>query len=251
MKDSPLNTLNPFSKGSDEKFVDVIRGVLGGHAYDEVEKEEEEEVKTEKVDGRTKNYKTAVKRMSDGGRRKGDGIDCRTKGYKATVARIAARASTKPDAVVTKEANENFLTEKLSDIEFVIDQLANSMEFFDEDEFVEFISSQTNISEDVLRTIYQDYQKLSAQVKNQNAYGWEKWLEGYGIKESVEERYDSPSYRGRPTTVRSGVAMSDEGLGRMRIMMRNISKFEGVDVLANEISSALSSSEIQELKRLL
>ena len=56
MKDSPLNTLNPFSNGSDERFVDVIRGVLGGHAYDEVEKEEEEEVKTEKVDGRTKNY---------------------------------------------------------------------------------------------------------------------------------------------------------------------------------------------------
>ena len=213
---------------------------------------EKEEVKTEKVDGRTKDYKTAVKRMSDGGRRKGEGIECRTKGYKATVARIAARASAKSDSVVTKEnINLRSLSEKFSDVEFVVDQLVNSMEFFDEDEFVEFISSQTSISEDVLRTIYQDYQKLSAQVKNQNAYGWEKWLEGYGIKESVEERYDSPSYRGRPTTVRSGVAMSDEGLGRMRIMMRNISKFEGVDVLANEISSALSSSEIRELKSLL
>jgi len=246
-----LNTLNPFSNGSDDTLVDVVRGVLGGHAEDEIEKEEEiEQTKSERVDGRTKDYKTAVKRMSDGGRRKDDGIDCRTKGYKATVARIAAR-SAKTDTVVTKEANENFLTEKFTDVEFVIDQLVNSMEFFDEDEFVEFISSQTNIPENVLRTIYQDYQKLSAQVKNQNAYGWEKWLEGYGIKESVEERYDSPSYRGRPTTVRSGVAMSDEGLGRMRIMMRNISKFEGVDVLANEISSALSSSEIQELKRLL
>jgi len=181
MKNSPLNTLNPFSSGSDEKFVDVIRGVLGGHAYDdEVKKEEEiEQIKTEKVDGRTKDYKTAVKRMSDGGRKMGDGIDCRTKGYKATVARIASRASAKTDAVVTKE---DYLVEKFTDVEFVVDQLVNSMEFFDEDEFVEFISSQTNIPEDVLRNIYQDYQKLSIQVKNQNAYGWEKWLEGYGIK---------------------------------------------------------------------
>ena len=71
------------------------------------------------------------------------------------------------------------------------------------------------------------------------------------VKESVEERFDGPSYRGRPTTVRSGVAMSDDSLDRMRIMMRNISKFEGVDVLADEISNALSNSEIRELKSLL
>ena len=45
--------------------------------------------------------------------------------------------------------------------------------------------------------------------------------------------------------------MTDDSLDRMRIMMRNISKFEGVDVLADEISTALSRSEIQELKRLL
>ena len=187
MNDSPLNTLNPFSSGSDEKLVDVVRGILGGHAYDEIENEEEvEKIKPEKVDGRTKNYKTAVKRMSDGGRKKGEGIDCRTKGYKATVARIASKGSLKKDAVVAKEnvhdSVEDYLVEKFTDIEFVIDQLSNSMEFFDEDEFVEFISSETSISEDVLRNIYQDYQKLSAQVKGQNAYGWEKWLEGYGIK---------------------------------------------------------------------
>ena len=188
MKNSPLNTLNPFSNGSDEKFVDVVRGVIGGHAYDEIEKEEEvEQVKpSTKVDGRTKNYKTAVKRMSDGGRKRGDGIDCRTKGYRATVARIASRGSSNKDVVVTKEnindSVEDYLVEKFTDVEFVIDQLVNSMEFFDENEFVEFISSQTSISDKVLRTIYKDYQKLSAQVKGQNAYGWEKWLEGYGIK---------------------------------------------------------------------
>ena len=178
MNDSPLNTLNPFSSGSDEKLVDVVRGVLGGHAYDEIEVEKEEEVeqtKPKKVDGRTKNYKTAVKRMEDGGRKKGEGIDCRTRGYKATVARIASRGSSKEDVVSTKEnvhdSVEDYLVEKFTDIEFV-----------DEDEFVEFISSETSIPEDVLRNIYQDYQKLSAQIKNQNADGWEKWLEGYGIK---------------------------------------------------------------------
>ena len=189
MNDSPLNTLNPFSSGSDEKLVDVVRGVLGGHAYDEIEVEKEEEVEQtepKKVDGRTKNYKTAVKRMEDGGRKKGEGIDCRTRGYKATVARIASRGSSKEDVVSTKEnvhdSVEDYLVEKFTDIEFVIDQLSNSMEFFDEDEFVEFISSETSISEDVLRNIYKDYQKLSAQIKNQNADGWEKWLEGDGIK---------------------------------------------------------------------
>ena len=146
----------------------------------------------------------------------------------------------------------NELTEKFSDLEYLIDQLSNSMDHYDEKGFVDHMSSETRISSDVLKKIYQDYQKLSTQVKNQNAYGWEQWLKAYhGIKESVEERFDGPSYRGRPTTVRSGVAMSDDSLDRMRIMMRNISKFEGVDVLADEISTALSRSEIQELKRLL
>ena len=45
--------------------------------------------------------------------------------------------------------------------------------------------------------------------------------------------------------------MTDERLGKLRIMMRNIARFEGVGVLADEISDALSSSEINELKRLL
>ena len=62
---------------------------------------------------------------------------------------------------------------------------------------------------------------------------------------------DSPSYRGGSSVVRGGLAMTDERLGKLRIMMRNIARFEGVGVLADEISDALSSSEINELKRLL
>ena len=144
------------------------------------------------------------------------------------------------------------LDEKFTDIEYVIDQLINSMEHYDEKSWIEHMSSETDLPSDVLREIWKEWVELSGQVKGQNAYGWKKWLERFGIKESsVEEKYASPSYKGRPSAVRGGVAMTDDSLGRMRIMMRNISKLEGVDVLANEISTALSSSEIQELKRLL
>ena len=79
--------------GVDNKFktkdvVPVVSALLSGKALDAPK----EKPKTEKVDGRTKEYKNAVKRMDSGGRRK-DGPDCRTKGYRATVARIAARAT--------------------------------------------------------------------------------------------------------------------------------------------------------------
>ena len=143
------------------------------------------------------------------------------------------------------------LDEKFSDIEYVIDQLINSMEHYDEKSWIEHMSSETDLPSDVLREIWKEWVELSGQVKGQNAYGWKKWLDRFGIKESVKERYDVPKYKGRPSAVRGGVAMTDDSLGRMRIMMRNISKLEGVDVLASEISTALSSSEIQELKRLL
>ena len=73
----------------------------------------------------------------------------------------------------------NELTEKFSDLEYLIDQLSNSMEHYDEKGFVDHMSSETNISSDVLKKIYQDYQKLSTQVKNQNVYGWEQWLKTY------------------------------------------------------------------------
>lgn len=67
---------------------DIVSALLSGRALDD----KEEQVKVKKVDGRTKEYKGAVKRIGNGSRRK-DGPDCRTRGYKATVSRIAARAS--------------------------------------------------------------------------------------------------------------------------------------------------------------
>ena len=233
--------------GVDNKFktkdvVPVVSALLSGKALDAPK----EKPKTEKVDGRTKEYKNAVKRMDSGGRRK-DGPDCRTKGYRATVARIAARATKN----TVEESTQ--LDEMFSDVDFVIDQLSNSMEHFSEDDFVEFMGDEIKMPPEIASKIFNDYWDLSAQVRNQNAYGWKKWLEKYGIKESVNE---NPTYRGRiGVPVRDsglgGLAMTDERLGKMRIMMRNISRFEGVNVLADEISSALSSSEIRELKSLL
>ena len=58
---------------SDEKLVDVVRGILSGTALDEKEPNEE------KPSGR--------------GIFKGDGVDGRTKNFKATVARINSRAN--------------------------------------------------------------------------------------------------------------------------------------------------------------
>ncbi len=59
---------------SDERMVDVVRGLLSGTALDENEPKDNEE----KISGR--------------GVFKGDGIDGRTKGFKATVARINTKA---------------------------------------------------------------------------------------------------------------------------------------------------------------
>ena len=141
---------------------------------------DDNEEQIEKVDGRTKEYKGAVKRMGGGGRRK-EGPDCRTKGYRATVARIAARASKSVDVQV-EEGSKKELNELFSDVDFLIDQLSNSMEFYNEDEFVEFMSDEIKMSPEIASEIFNDYLKLSPQVRNQNAYGWKKWLEKYGIR---------------------------------------------------------------------
>jgi len=153
---------------------DIVSALLSGKALDDKEEQ------IEKVDGRTKEYKGAVKRMGGGGRRK-EGPDCRTKGYRATVARIAARASKSVDVQV-EEGSKKELNELFSDVDFLIDQLSNSMEFYNEDEFVEFMSDEIKMSPEIASEIFNDYLKLSPQVRNQNAYGWKKWLEKYGIR---------------------------------------------------------------------
>ncbi len=75
-----------------------------------------------------------------------------------------------------QSCNENF-----SDGEYLTDQLMNSMEYYDERGWIKHMKSETNISANVLRKIWKEWKKLSGQVKRQNAYGWEKWLERFGI----------------------------------------------------------------------
>jgi hypothetical protein len=161
------------NKFKTKNVVPAIEKILSGTALDDPN----EEPTTEKVDGRTKEYKSAVKRMDGGGRRK-DGPDCRTKGYRETVARISARASRKD--VQVEEGTK--LNEMFSDVDFLVDQLSNSMEHFTEDEFVKFMGDEIKMSPEIASNIFNDYWKLSAQVRNQNSYGWKKWLEAYGIK---------------------------------------------------------------------
>ena len=237
--------------GADNKFrtrnvVPEIEKVLSGKAFDEpvVDKKQ---VKTEKVDGRTKEYRSTVKRMADGGRRKnGEGLDARTRGYRSTVARIAARAEKQTQMEESVDVNEMF-----SDVDFLIDQLTNMMENLDKEEFVDIVSSEVQgVTPKTAKQMFEDYWKLSE--KDREKYGisdWKDWLMGYGIRESVNElqTQSSPKYRGGASVVRGGLAMTDERLGKLRIMMRNIAKFEGVDALANEICDALDRSDGMKL----
>ena len=54
------------------------------------------------------------------------------------------------------------VTEGLSDLEFVIDQLANSMEYYDEKEFVSHMSKETNYDANNLKKVFKAYWKLGA-----------------------------------------------------------------------------------------
>ena len=154
---------------------DIVSALLSGKALDDKEEQ------IEKVDGRTKEYKGAVKRMGGGGRRK-EGPDCRTKGYRATVARIAARASKSVDVQV-EEGSKKELNELFSDVDFLIDQLSNSMEHFTEDDFVEFMGDEIKISSDTASKIFTDYWKLSASDRMMNGIDdWKVFLAKYGIR---------------------------------------------------------------------
>ena len=77
---------NPFVQAHDPDLVDKIRKILSGPP-------EGKEEQKEKVDGRTKVYKTTSTRLTDGKRRSkvNTSFDGRTKAYRETVKRIEAR----------------------------------------------------------------------------------------------------------------------------------------------------------------
>ena len=76
-------------------------------------------------------------------------------------------------------SNAMTLAEKFTNKEYVIDQLSNSMENYDETSFAMHMKRETGIDQSVFRAIYKSWKKLSGQVKNQNAYGWDKWLDQF------------------------------------------------------------------------
>ena len=169
-----MSHLGVGNKFKTKDVVPAIEKILSGTALDDPK----EEPKTEKVDGRTKEYKSAVNRMNNGGRRK-DGPDGRTKSYRETVSRIAARTSKKD--VQVEEGTQ--LNELFSDVDFLVDQLSNSMEYYSEDDFMEFMGDEIKMSSNVAKQIFKDYWKLSATDRMKNdADDWKVWLAKHGIR---------------------------------------------------------------------
>ena len=77
------------------------------------------------------------------------------------------------------------VTEGLSDLEFVIDQLSNSMEYYDEKEFVSHLSKETKYNASQLKKVFKAYWKLGAMERNDMFMGGDpkSWLKKLGIRE--------------------------------------------------------------------
>tara|TARA_B100000745_G_C19790166_1_gene259384 strand:+ start:92 stop:490 length:399 start_codon:yes stop_codon:yes gene_type:complete len=114
-------TLTPFSDASKEgDMVDMIRKIMSGQpdtngsepqssdttvvkkveAVLKAEGESDDDVEptktSDKLDGRTRDYRSTVSRITDGKKKKsGEGIDGRTKSYKTTMSRINTRRARK------------------------------------------------------------------------------------------------------------------------------------------------------------
>jgi hypothetical protein len=114
--DYGMDTLRPFDTEHEDPLVDLVRKVINTGGGDkealttlqkknfeaDARKESDDtapgspEPKKDNpnlfnVDGRTKEYRDTVSRISNGAKRKGEGLDGRSKGYKSTMNRISAR----------------------------------------------------------------------------------------------------------------------------------------------------------------
>jgi len=78
-----------------------------------------------------------------------------------------------------------------TDLYFVIDQLVNSMEHYDEREFIKHIGKETKYSSPQLKKLYKSYYKLSPRKRFSMSFNWEKWLKNQGISETSERDYKS------------------------------------------------------------
>ena len=77
------------------------------------------------------------------------------------------------------------INENMSDLEFVVDQLANSMEYYDEKEFVKHISKETKYNANSLKKVFNAYWDLGARERDDmfvGLYTAKPWLKKFGIK---------------------------------------------------------------------
>jgi hypothetical protein len=78
---------------------------------------------------------------------------------------------------------EKFITESSSNsLKAVIDALTNSMEYYDEDTFMDF-GKEMGYDPEMMKEVYNDYWNLNA--KDRMKWGdrdWTKWLKKYEIK---------------------------------------------------------------------
>jgi len=77
------------------------------------------------------------------------------------------------------------INENMSDLEFVVDQLANSMEHYDEKEFVNHMSKETKYNASSLKKVFNAYWDLNA-IKRDDMFTRvntaKPWLKKFGIK---------------------------------------------------------------------
>ena len=70
----------------------------------------------------------------------------------------------------------------MSGLDFVIDQITNSMEFYDEEDFVELLQQELDASEEVAEEVWDAYQEMDTEDKFENSVeDWAKFLDGFGL----------------------------------------------------------------------
>ena len=70
----------------------------------------------------------------------------------------------------------------MSGLDFVIDQITNSMEFYDEEDFVELLQQELGASEEVAEEVWDAYQEMDTEDKFENsAEDWAEFLDGFGL----------------------------------------------------------------------
>ena len=82
---------------------------------------------------------------------------------------------------------KDFLKEaKMTGLDYVIDQIVNSMEYYDEDEdeddFVEMLQQELDATPAVAKKVWKAYRAIDTEEKFENsADDWKEFLSGFGL----------------------------------------------------------------------